>query len=114
MAMLQILTGIRKGQSVALRENRTVLGRNPDCDVVIDEINAGRRHAVIIRVGEDYQIEDGDGQGSESRGGTYVNQQRVPFRESIRLLDGDQIHMGSFVCIFCCDTEDAAHAGIPA
>src|SRR4051794_14667945 len=89
MPSLVVLSGTDPGRSFPLRGDRTVLGRDPACDVVIVEAtvrrdraasrasSVSRRHAVIVRADGKYHIEDGDGHGNKSRNGTYVNDQPV-------------------------------------
>ena len=118
MASLLILTGARKGQTLTLRNDRCVLGRDTGCDVVIDETlvdgdsgshrdSVSRRHAVIARSGENYSIEDGNGRDKRSRNGIFVNGRKVPFPGSIPLRDNDHIRICDFACTF---DDDAEHA----
>jgi serine phosphatase RsbU (regulator of sigma subunit) len=110
MASLVVLTGARKGSRLALEGERTVLGRDAGCDVVIDRDLLGRadartdsvsrRHAVISRVDGGYAIEDGDGRGNKSRNGVLVNDRRVPFPGSVRLRHDDRIRICDFACTF--------------
>jgi adenylate cyclase len=63
-----------------------VIGRNPDCDLVLTARDVSRVHAAIERDGEGWVIAD-----LNSRYGTFVNQRRVATQ---RLKDGDQIALG--------------------
>jgi serine phosphatase RsbU (regulator of sigma subunit)/pSer/pThr/pTyr-binding forkhead associated (FHA) protein len=111
MANLLVLTGARRGQTLPLQEHKTVLGRDPGCDVVINAAmlshdtagrtgSVSRRHAVISCVGDAYYIEDGDGQGSASRNGTFVNDHKVPFPGRLLLRDNDLIRICNFGCTY--------------
>ena len=119
MASLLILTGARKGQSLALRQNRSVLGRDPACDVVIDEALLGddpigrrdsvsRRHAVITRSRRGLPHRGRRRPGAGSRNGTYVNDREVPFPNAAPLRDDDRIRICGFVCLFQDDAHDAS------
>ncbi len=55
-----------------LEKDSTIIGRHPDCDIVIDDNSVSRRHAKIRRRGNQYFIED-----LNSRNGTLVNREVV-------------------------------------
>ncbi len=61
-----------------------VIGRHPDCDIIIDDASVSRRHAQIDTSDGVYFIEDLD-----SRNGTFLNSQSV--HRSTRLFDGSEI-----------------------
>src|SRR5262249_48143329 len=113
VASLLVLTGPTKGSRLPLEGERTVLGREAGCDVVICEALLGRtdsgagsvsrRHAVISRVDGDYYIEDGDGRGNRSRNGVLVNDRKVPFPGRVRLRNNDCIRICDFGCTFLDD-----------
>jgi serine phosphatase RsbU (regulator of sigma subunit) len=116
MASLLLSSGPHKGTRLPLKGDRIVLGREPRCDVVIDDSmihrsavgqthSVSRKHAVIRRVGGDYYIEDGDGHGNGSRNGTFVNELQVFLPERRRLQNNDRIRICDFVCTFQDDTE---------
>ena len=86
MAVLQVSRGAIPGTRYELTGDRTQLGRNPECDVVIDHISVSRNHAQITREGEAYLIED-----LRSRNGTYVNGQSIT--ERTPLADGDEVEI---------------------
>src|SRR6516165_5602249 len=58
MPSLQVLKGPNEGAVIPLEGERLVLGRNPDCAVVIPITAVSREHARILRVGGQYYIED--------------------------------------------------------
>jgi ABC-type multidrug transport system ATPase subunit/predicted component of type VI protein secretion system len=74
------------------RSEVILIGREGDCDLVLDSLKASRRHAQIVQHGEDYYIED-----LGSMNGTFVNDQQVSQTE---LTDGDLIQIGSHLLIF--------------
>ena len=47
VAFLQIVKGSRPGQVLELRGERTVLGRHPSCEIVLDNAAVSRQHAQI-------------------------------------------------------------------
>ena len=71
MAKLILLAG---GQSTPfeLTQDETVLGRHPECTIVVDSNMVSRKHAKLTREGSDYFIED-----MGSGNGTTVNAQRI-------------------------------------
>jgi DNA-binding response OmpR family regulator len=74
-------------QEVPLRAERLILGRAPECDIVIEGRLISRRHAAISRLGQGYLLED-----LGSHNGTSVNGRRIA--EPWKLHDGDQIELG--------------------
>lgn len=84
--------GGRAGESFALAAARLTVGRRPDSDVFLDDVTVSRDHAVIVRRGDDYYLDD-----CGSLNGTYVNRQRI---ESQRLSDGDELQIGKYKLAF--------------
>jgi serine phosphatase RsbU (regulator of sigma subunit) len=100
MASLLILKGANQGLRLPLENEKTILGRDPSCDVVIPGTAVSRRHAVITRVAGTFYIEDGNGAGEKSRNGTMVNNDAVPFPGRVPLNDNDRIKICDFLCTF--------------
>jgi Protein of unknown function (DUF3662)/FHA domain len=75
------------GARVAIGEDPVVLGRLPECDVVLSDPNVSRRHAELRRTGEAVVVTD-----LGSTNGTRVN--GVPVHEQV-LASGDEITVGS-------------------
>jgi DNA-binding winged helix-turn-helix (wHTH) protein len=73
-----------------LEEGEHVVGRDPDCRIVVDAPGVSRHHA-RIRVGPDRVLIDDLG----SKNGTYVNRRRL--EASAVLEDGDEVSMGTAV-----------------
>ncbi|MFN2468946.1 MAG: FHA domain-containing protein [Gaiellaceae bacterium] len=80
--------GGRTGESFALHDDRVAIGRRPDSGIFLDDVTVSRDHAVLVRRGADYYLDD-----LGSLNGTYVNRQRV---ESHRLVDGDELQIGKY------------------
>jgi serine phosphatase RsbU (regulator of sigma subunit) len=93
MAALQVLKGANEGELIPLEGDRFVLGRNPDCGIVIPITSVSREHAQILRIKGRYYIED-----KQSRNGTYVNNQAVT--ERVPLRNNDKIRICDFVAAF--------------
>lgn len=77
---------------VPIRPEGVVLGRSPECDVVIKDFGVSRRHAEVMIDGDQCRLVD-----LRSKNGTQVNGVRV--LEAI-LNDGDQILLGKFLLSF--------------
>lgn len=71
---------------VPVRGERTVIGRHPSCQVVLENGAVSRHHAQILETHGAYYLED-----LRSRNGTFVNGERVEGRRE--LLDGDEIRL---------------------
>ncbi len=86
MAFLVAENGSSAGQRHGLTKGRYVLGRHPQCDIVVDAGAVSRHHAQLFRVGDDFFVED-----MNSRNGTFVNDQMIFGRH--RLSEGDKIRV---------------------
>jgi hypothetical protein len=75
------------GRTVVLSEVPVVVGRLPDCEVVLNDPNVSRRHAEIALQGEDVVLTD-----LGSTNGTKVNGSPV---RSVIVLEGDEIAIGA-------------------
>ena len=80
--------GGRSGETFALAESPTVIGRSPECGVFLDDVTVSRKHAVFTQDADRWRLDD---QGSLN--GTYVNRERV---DSAVLSDGDEIQIGKY------------------
>jgi hypothetical protein len=84
--------GGRAGESFPLEGDRLTVGRRPDSDVFLDDVTVSRDHALIVRRGSDYYLDD-----CGSLNGTYVNRRRI---DSHRLIDGDELQIGKYKLAF--------------
>lgn len=75
------------GRRIPVTERPLVIGRMPECDIVLNDPNVSRRHAEVLRQGEDVILRD-----LGSTNGTKVNGGRVT---SVLLSHGDQISIGA-------------------
>jgi len=99
MAELRTVEGPHAGGTFALDRESAVLGRHPDCDIVLDSGAVSRQHARIQRVDGKFYIED-----MQSRNGTYVNGRQI--RERYPLSDQDRITLCDVVMVFSDGTAD--------
>jgi pSer/pThr/pTyr-binding forkhead associated (FHA) protein len=93
MPSLHVLKGANAGALIPLDGDRFVLGRNPDCDVVIPVPAVNREHAEILRVQGRFFIED-----KQSRNHTYVNNREITARTPLR--HNDHIRICDFLAAF--------------
>lgn len=77
---------LRDGSRMVLGDRAVGIGRLVECDVVLDDPNASRRHAEVRADGDGYVLVD-----LGSTNGTTVNGQPIDHR---RLVDGDVITIG--------------------
>ena len=68
-------------------EGSTRIGRRPDNDIVLDDDDVSRYHAVVIDTGSSFVISD-----LRSTNGVQVQGRRI--RSSATLADGDHIRIG--------------------
>jgi len=101
MALLEHLNGERAGEQLQLPPQRSILGRHPECDIILDQGAVSRQHAQITFVDGQYVIED-----LRSRNGTLVNGQLVQSPQA--LCDGDEVKICDHTLAFHTDSLSAA------
>jgi hypothetical protein len=84
--------GGREGESFAVEGERMSIGRRPDSEIFLDDVTVSRDHALLIRRGEDWYLDD-----CGSLNGTYVNRSRI---ESHHLEEGDEVQVGKYKLTF--------------
>lgn len=84
-----IVQGPQTGVTIPLENHPMTIGRNPQCDIFLNDMTVSRRHANLVPVDGDFQITD-----TGSFNGIWVNNQNV---ETARLRSGDIIQIGAFV-----------------
>jgi pSer/pThr/pTyr-binding forkhead associated (FHA) protein len=84
--------GGRVGESFPLEGDRMTIGRRPDSDVFLDDVTVSRDHALIVRRGDEFHLDD-----LGSLNGTYVNRRRI---ETQHLADGDELQVGKYKLTF--------------
>jgi hypothetical protein len=84
--------GGRVGESFAVDHERMSIGRRPDAEVFLDDVTVSRDHALLLRRGEQWYLDD-----CGSLNGTYVNRSRI---ESQRLEEGDEVQIGKYKLTF--------------
>lgn len=100
MAVLVKINGNPPGQLIELKEAETVIGRLPECTVVLDQQGVSRKHAFVRRVGDEFVLFD-----ESSRNRTFLNETMVPLKENLPLRQGDRIRI--------CDVEMVFYQTLP-
>ncbi len=103
MAKLVIFLDDKVLKEVALTKDRVTLGRRPHNDVVIDNLAVSGEHAVLLREGDGYVVQD-----LGSTNGSYINGKpvkRAPFREC------DSLDIGKYTLRLLSDARASAFAG---
>ncbi len=105
MPQIRINAGYQKGTVHPLLEKKMVVGRAPDCDILVDiDCPASRYHAEVYKDGGKWRIKD-----LGSLNGTLVNKEHVKDAE---LKPGDRFLIGD--SIFLYEDSDATSAAEPA
>ena len=91
-ALLVVKRGPNAGSRFLLDQPVTSAGRQPDCDIYLDDVTVSRRHAEFRRDNGEFHIVD-----LSSLNGTYVN--RKPMQSAV-LANADEIQIGKFRLVF--------------
>lgn len=103
MAKLTITQGENKGASCTL-ENEAFMGRSPDTTLVIKDLRASRKHARVVKIANDYYLED-----MNSQNGTLLNGHRITTQ--VKLKNKDSIRIGNTWINFILDDESLSPGG---
>jgi phosphoserine phosphatase RsbU/P len=90
---LQIVNGPLSGQLFQLDRELTIIGRNPDCDLVLPPKSVSRKHAAILRKTAGFELKD-----IGSTRGTFVNGRKLT--EPLLLEDGQTLQIGELLLTF--------------
>jgi len=93
LAILQVTSGAASGTQFSLNTDRIVLGRHPNCQIVLPSGVVSRHHAQILESHGTFYVED-----LRSRNGTFVNEQKIDRRTELE--DGDKIRLCDIVLEF--------------
>lgn len=103
--LLTLLTGPNAGTAYPVGD-KLVLGRDPACDVVLDDPKASRKHAAIERLAEGrYRLQD-----LGSSNGTFLLGQRV---ETAEIVPGAELRIGETLMSLASEAESCAQCGAP-
>ncbi len=96
LAVLKVLKGDDPGATIKLRDQQTIFGRHPNCQIVLDDAAVSRQHAQIVQNNDGFYLED-----LKSRNGTQLN--GVSIGQRMELNESDTIEVGDFVFQFSLD-----------
>jgi DNA-binding winged helix-turn-helix (wHTH) protein len=85
-AMLILQDDAGQGRHWSLNRPEMYIGRQEDCDIVLDDRKVSRQHARVVRDARGYTLTD-----LNSKNGTFVNGE--PLSEEHRLEDGDEVQI---------------------
>jgi serine phosphatase RsbU (regulator of sigma subunit)/pSer/pThr/pTyr-binding forkhead associated (FHA) protein len=105
MGILEVVNGTNAGATHTLEKPRTIVGRHPDCDIVVEAPAVSRQHAAISEINGIHYVED-----LRSRNGTYVNDKLIPSR--VRLNDLDQVRICDIVLQFHRDDNGSRNTAV--
>ncbi len=100
--LLQIYPATSTSQLIRLAAERTVIGRDPSCDVTLDDNAMSRTHAAVDLIGRAYFLND-----LNSTNGTYVDDELL--RGRIPLQGGELIRMGGSILKFMSSMDEEAN-----
>ena len=73
---LTVITPENKTQKFVVKNQESSIGRDPDCDICLNDINVSGYHARIVKKDNSFWIEDGY-ENQPSRNGTWLSNKRV-------------------------------------
>ena len=89
---LRVIRGPQTGMQISLNEGIMKLGRDPKCDIFLNDMTVSRSHATIEVTGSGCVIRD-----SNSFNGVWVNDRNV---NTCLLKIGDVIQIGAFCLVY--------------
>jgi MoxR-like ATPase len=107
MPQLKVLTGPAEGKAFALGDKSLTIGRDPKCDIKLEEGSmASRHHATIYNVAGQWRVQD-----MGSLNGTFLNNEKVDDRP---LCPGDRITVAEWVFVYEDGLAPQGQAATPA
>lgn len=87
---LAVIEGSMRGISVPLSDSGVLIGRNPECVLVLSDDFASGRHARVYRDGDGWFVDD-----LGSTNGTFIGDQ--PIGQHVPLREGSRVRIGQTV-----------------
>ncbi|MDR2197630.1 MAG: FHA domain-containing protein [Coriobacteriales bacterium] len=91
---LTLVKGPLKGEAFLLDALPATIGRDPSCDIFLNNMTVSRKHAIIERLGSRIVVRD-----NTSLNGTWVDGKIV---EEAELIEGTLLQVGTFSMRFSC------------
>lgn len=95
-AVLRVIRGPQIDMIYPLKKDSYTLGRDPKCDIFLNDMTVSRIHANILRSELGYRIED-----ANSFNGVWINNKSI---DSAHLQNDDIIQIGAFCLLYEVDT----------
>ncbi len=89
---LLVAKGPNIGDEFYIEKDEFIIGRSSESDVLLDDITVSRKHALLIKDGDNYRLLD-----AGSLNGSYLNGNIV---EEVILSNGDRIQIGKYIFIY--------------
>lgn len=106
MAKLHILSETSVAQTIDLKTDLISVGRTEQNEICIPDKSVSKRHAMLVRDGNEYQLHD-----FNATNGTFVNGERIM---AVKLHDGASIRLGFVELRYESGTAKAATAPVQA
>lgn len=87
-ASVLVTRGQNRSKRYALDKGQTMIGSDPSCDICFGDKEVARRHAILVKRGEDYFVE------SLQSGGVVINGKHEKAEEGLQLKRGDILTIG--------------------
>lgn len=97
MPVLIVTGGEYQGKVVEFYEDRFTLGRDFECDLILNDENVSGEHARVVQIDNEYFIQDLSSVNGTTIGGRKIVQQA--------LQEGQEIEIGPFKLIFLVDVD---------
>jgi len=91
-ACLIIIRGTPQGHRFFIVQDEMFLGRDPSCEITLSDQGISRKHAKIVKQGENHKIVD-----LGSANGTFLNDVKLAANEEKILAKEDMIKCGAFI-----------------
>ena len=92
VSSLVMVRGPQMGMAFNLDKDRMTIGRNPKCDIFLDDMTVSREHAEITRHGDTFIIED-----MQSFNGVWINNHTV---QEHALRPDDYLQIGKYDFVY--------------
>ncbi len=92
MPVFTVQVGYNKSRDIEIKKGDTIIGRELDCDIILDTPNSSRKHAKVTYKGNKVSVED-----LNSSNGTFVNSTPIDKPYVLKHLDVFQIGESVFV-----------------
>lgn len=99
MPFLIVSRGSEGPQRFELKKGTAVIGRDPECDIVLNSKDVSRHHARITWQNNTFYLED-----LKSRNRTFLNRKQVEADKPMQLHPDDEIKICCFYCKYVDET----------